>query len=155
VAATCAYLMGRFRFLIETTAQDQLRLDRMGRYFSPAVAELLSHARGQAARGEARELTMLFSDILGFTSLAETMPSDAVVQLLNDYLTCMVDVIFAAGGTLDKFMGDGIMAYFGAPLEQADHADRAVWCAFHMQEALQRFNRLRAAAGAPALKIGI
>lgn len=155
VAATCAYLMGRFRFLIETTARDQLRLDRMGRYFSPAVAELLSQAREQQALGESRELTVLFSDIRGFTSLAESMPSEAVVRLLNDYLTCMVDVIFAAGGTLDKFMGDGIMAYFGAPIEQADHADRAMWCALHMQEALQRFNRSRESAGVPALKIGV
>lgn len=155
VAATCAYLMSRFRFLIETTARDQLRLDRMGRYFSPAVAELLSQAREQQALGESRELTVLFSDIRGFTTMAESMPSEAVVRLLNDYLTCMVDVIFAAGGTLDKFMGDGIMAYFGAPIEQADHADRAMWCALHMQEALCRFNAARAESGVPPLKIGI
>lgn len=155
VAATCAYLMGRFRVLIETTARDQLRLDRMGRYFSPAVAQLLSQAREQQALGESRELTVLFSDIRGFTTLAESMPSEAVVKLLNDYLTCMVDVIFAAGGTLDKFMGDGIMAYFGAPLEQPDHADRAMWCALHMQEALERFNAARAGTGLPELKIGV
>lgn len=155
VAATCAYLMGRFRVLIETTARDQLRLDRMGRYFSPAVAHLLSQAREQQALGEARELTVLFSDIRGFTALAESMPSEAVVKLLNDYLTCMVDVIFAAGGTLDKFMGDGIMAYFGAPIEQPDHADRALWCAVHMQEALVRFNAARIDTGLPALKIGV
>jgi adenylate cyclase len=127
----------------------------MGRYFSPAVAQLLSQAREQQALGEARELTVLFSDIRGFTTLAESMPSEAVVRLLNDYLTCMVDVIFAAGGTLDKFMGDGIMAYFGAPIEQPDHADRAMWCALHMQEALHRFNLAREEAGVPALKIGV
>lgn len=155
VAATCAYLMGRFRFLIETTARDQLRLDRMGRYFSPAVAELLSQAHQQQALGESRELTVLFSDIRGFTTMAESMPSEAVVRLLNDYLTAMVDVIFAAGGTLDKFMGDGIMAYFGAPIEQPDHADRALWCALHMQEALARFNAAREGTGVPPLRIGI
>lgn len=155
VAATCLYLTGRFRLLVETAARDQLRLDRMGRYFSPAVAQLLSQAREQQALGEARELTVLFADIRGFTTLAETMPSEAVVRLLNDYLTCMVDVIFAAGGTLDKFMGDGIMAYFGAPIRQEDHADRALWCALHMQEALAEFNAARAESGAPALKIGV
>ena len=155
VAATCAYLMGRFRALIETTARDQLRLDRMGRYFSPAVAQLLSQAREQQALGESRELTVLFCDIRGFTTLSESLPSEAVVKLLNDYLTCMVDVIFAAGGTLDKFMGDGIMAYFGAPLDQPDHADRAMWCALHMQEALARFNARHAGSGLSPLRIGI
>ena len=153
VAAACMYLTGRFCVLVETAARDQLRLDRMGRYFSPAVAQLLSQAREQQALGESRELTVLFADIRGFTTLAETMPSEAVVRLLNDYLTCMVDVIFAAGGTLDKFMGDGIMAYFGAPMQQSDHADRAVWCALHMQEALAAFNAAR--ADRPALKVGI
>lgn len=153
VAVTCMYLTGRFRVLVETAARDQLRLDRMGRYFSPAVAQLLSQAREQQALGESRELTVLFADIRGFTSLAETMASEAVVRLLNDYLTCMVDVIFAAGGTLDKFMGDGIMAYFGAPMQQPDHADRALWCALHMQEALAEFNAAR--GDRPALKIGI
>ena len=153
VAATCWYLVGRFRVLVETAARDQLRLDRMGRYFSPAVAQLLSQAREQQALGESRELTVLFADIRGFTTLAETMPSEAVVRLLNDYLTCMVDVIFAAGGTLDKFMGDGIMAYFGAPMQQDDHADRALWCALHMQQALAEFNAER--EDMQPLRIGI
>jgi adenylate cyclase len=91
--------------------------------------------------GVRRECTVLFSDLRGFTSFSEGKPPDEVIRILNDYLTEMSDAILDHGGTLISYMGDGIMAVFGAPLEQADHRDRALATAREMLERLERFNR--------------
>ena len=102
-----------------------------------------------------REVTLLFCDLRQFTAIAESLGGAEVVRLLNEFHTCMVDVVFAHGGTLDKFLGDGLMAYFGAPVAQPDHATRAVRCALAMQLALATMNVERAASAAPPLRAGI
>src|SRR5208282_711499 len=105
--------------------------------------------------GEKRELTVLFSDIRGFTSLSERLAPEQLVHLLNDYLTPMTDVVFENGGTLDKYMGDAIMAFFGAPVAQPDHALRACRAACQMLERLETLNVRWAADGLPPIAIGI
>lgn len=154
-ASLCVYARGRTVKLVRTVAHENLRRERLSRYFSPQVAERLDTQGEDFAAGELREVTILFADIRDFTALAERLGSRAVVATLNEFLAAMVDVLFAFGGTLDKFMGDGIMAYFGAPVAQPNHAEQAVRCALAMQRELSRLNELRARRGESALRIGV
>jgi adenylate cyclase len=117
----------------------------------------------QAARGSIElskggaltEITILFSDIRGFTSMSEKMPAQEVVRMLNDYFELMVDIVFEHGGILDKFIGDAIMALWGAPVRRSDDATRAVQAAVSMQQKIVEFNADRIAQGKEPLKAGI
>ena len=141
--------------LVGAVAAEQVRRERLGRYFSPAVAAQLAERGDGAAVGDTRPVTILFSDLREFTALAERLGGTQTVALLNEVHECMVETHFAHGGTLDKYLGDGLMAYFGAPVVASDHAARAVGCALAMQEQLARLNRVRTARQEPALAMGI
>jgi adenylate cyclase len=148
---------GRSRLeLIETVVQANARRARLQRYFSPGVGELLEEQEADTlARGKDCELTIIFIDIRGFTSLSEQLSTREVVELLNSYHAHMVEAIFRHGGTLDKYLGDGLIAYFNAPVDQPDHAERAVACAFEMERRLIMFNEERSKEGKVTIKMGI
>ena len=127
-----------------TTAYERERVREMFSRFVPenVVDDVLASAHGLRLGGVQREGTVMFSDLRGFTSFAESLPVDRVIDILNRYLTGMSDAILDHGGTLVAYMGDGIMAVFGAPIEQPDHADRALAAARAMLgEQLDTFNQ--------------
>lgn len=136
-------------------ARAEARRTHLGRYFSPQVAAALEQSALHPMCSRRCDVTVLFSDLRGFTSLSETMDGAEVVALLNDYLTRMVEAVHSLEGTLDKFLGDGILVYFGAPLEQADHARRAIRCARRMLREVEGINESRAARNEPPLEVGI
>ncbi len=149
------YASRRTMVSIDRVANERLRRERLERYFSPQVAAQLAEPARLGTCGQTWEVTILFCDLRDFTPICEALPAPAVVALLNTFLERMVDVVFAHGGTLDKYLGDGLMAYFGAPVAQADHALRAVLCAVAMRAALAALNAERAGDGASPLHMGV
>jgi adenylate cyclase len=154
-ALLCLYARGRIVALAQAVAHEQLKRARLGRYFSPQVAAHLEERGEELGAGESREVTVLFADLRDFTALAEGLDEKSVVATLNEFHTVMVKCIFDHGGTLDKYLGDGIMAYFGAPVPQPKHAEHAVRCALAMQAALAALNQERSRSARPPLHMGI
>lgn len=127
-----------------------------GRYLTDeVVANLLENPQGLKLGGERREITILTSDLRGFTNFSERFPPEEVVRILNFYLGCMADVITQYQGTIDEFMGDGILVLFGAPTIREDDAKRAVACAVAMQLAMETVNQKMAEWNFPNLAMGI
>ncbi len=131
--------------------------ERFSRLLSPNIAQRVLSGELEVKKGGqlVGECTVFNSDIRGFTPLSEGSRPEALVDLLNDYFEQMVEILFKYEGTLDKFMGDGIMALWGAPVAHPDDALRSVSCALEQMEALGKFNRLRIDAGQAPLAIGI
>ncbi len=128
--------------LTASLADETRRREHLGRYHSPAVVDriLQSAERDVPFFAQERDLTVLFADIVGFTTISEELPAQQVATLLNGYFTRMADAIFRHDGTLDKFIGDGVLAIFGAPMELPTHALNAVRAAQDMRRALRAFN---------------
>ena len=133
--------------------RDKVR-NLLGKVISPEIAEELIRSDVQLG-GEEREISILFTDLRGFTGLSEHRAPGEVLDILNEYLTRMTSVIDKHGGVVDKYIGDAIMALFGAPLDLPDHATRAVACALEMIEELQHGNVAFQAKDWPALAMGI
>jgi adenylate cyclase len=142
--------------LVERARREALVLSNFQRYFAPELAEEIAAHPGEIGLGGVKRLAVvLFADIRGFTALSEDLPPDEIALLLNEHFTEMVEVVFEHGGALDKFMGDAMMAIWGAPLARPDDADRAVAAAIGMQRTLAARNRRRAAQGRQQLEVGI
>jgi len=136
--------------------REALVLSNFQRYFSPDLAkQIAEHNEDVKLGGAKRDVVILFSDIRGFTTMSEHMDPDDLAQLLREYFTEMVDIIFRHGGTLDKFIGDAIMALWGAPFGTEDDADKAMRAAIDMQRKLVELNQHWAQSGKPAIAIGI
>ncbi|NIP98802.1 MAG: adenylate/guanylate cyclase domain-containing protein, partial [Akkermansiaceae bacterium] len=142
LAAWICLFAGQSRLhLVKTITRADARRERLQRYFSPGVGEILEEREeDDLALGQECELTVLFTDIRGFTELSAQLTSHDVIRLLNTYHARMVEAVFRHGGTLDKYLGDGLMAYFNAPVGQPDHAARAVRCALAMDDELTALN---------------
>ncbi|HEY6321996.1 MAG TPA: adenylate/guanylate cyclase domain-containing protein [Thermoanaerobaculia bacterium] len=154
IANYAAVAIERLRYAAKAEFEKQVRT-RLERYHSPAlIEEVLRQGAGGTEEGirqlRTAEATVLFADLVGFTAFAEDSTPEQAAELLNAFLNLSVEAIFAAGGTLDKFIGDCVMAFFGAPMPQPDHAERAVRAAVEIQHSLQAWNADRAAQGLPA-----
>ena len=150
------HLTRAFNAMLEGLRQRDFIRDTFGRYVSPEVAQtLLESPEGLRLGGEKREVTVLMSDLRGYTRFVDQGDPTVVVEVLNQYLGRMTEIIVEHGGTINEFVGDGIVAFFGAPVPSADHAERAAACAIAMQVALADVNGGLEGRNVPPLEMGI
>ena len=142
--------------LSDRLRREAVVVSNFQRYFAPNLASQIAQQEGEVALGGTkRPVVVFFSDIRGFTPMSETMNPDEIAGLLTDYFTEMVDIVFEHQGTLDKFMGDAIMALWGAPIAHEDDADRAMQCALDQLDTLEKMNAKWQEAGRQPLAVGI
>jgi adenylate cyclase len=160
IAISLAYVstLG-YRFLTEEKLKKKYR-HLFARYVSQQVVdhvveEIIKDPTKLKLGGQRKELTILFSDIIGFTGMSEKMHPEEVVSILNEYFDKIVKVVFKYNGTLDKYIGDGIMVIYGAPRELEDHAKYAVFTALEMIEEVKKLNEKWALENKPQFKIGV
>jgi adenylate cyclase len=137
-------------------AEHAMQRSALERFLAPEVVEMIA-ANPQEVKlgGVSQKVTILFADIRNFTGLSETLPPEKIVEILNEYFTRVTDVIFDYGGTLDKYLGDGVMAVFGAPISKGNDAASAVRSASAIQRLVSEMNRDASARGWPRLGVGI
>jgi adenylate cyclase len=144
-----------YGFFAATRSKRQIT-KLFGQYVPPELAvEMSRDPAHYTMEGQSRDMTVLFSDIRGFTNFSEKLPPTELAEVLNAYLSTMTRVVQQHQGTIDKYIGDAIMAFWNAPVDLTDHATRAVATALDMQAALSQLNREFAARGWPEVKIGV
>ena len=153
--ALISLFAGTYKYMTEERRARELK-SMFSHYVSPKIVEqLIANPEMAKLGGYRREITVLFSDVRGFTTFSERRQPEEVVNHLNEYLQEMTDIIFKWDGTLDKFVGDEIMAFWGAPLEQPNHAELAVKCALNMSDRLDELQAKWRAEGKEPLDNGI
>lgn len=144
------------RYLKDLETNHQFIRDTFGRYVSEEIVDsILAQPNGLHLGGKMTRVSILMADIRGFTTMAEQLAPNQVVKMLNNYLGVMSEIIIGHRGTIDEFIGDAILAIFGAPMTQHDHADRALACALDMQGAIGKINLENQRLGLPDIGIGI
>jgi len=153
---TPAVVLARVKTHLQLRSAYRFIRETFGRYLSDEIVDnLIDSPEGLKLGGEKRHLTIMMADLRGFTSIGERLPAETVVNMINIFLGQMTEVIQQHQGTIDEFIGDAILAIFGAPILREDDALRAVRCALDMQLAMQEVNRRYRQAGFPAVEMGI
>ncbi|PJA31711.1 MAG: adenylate/guanylate cyclase domain-containing response regulator [Zetaproteobacteria bacterium CG_4_9_14_3_um_filter_53_7] len=153
---TPAIVLARVKTQLKLRSAYRFIRDTFGRYLSEEIVDnLIDSPHGLQLGGEKRLVTILMADLRGFTSIGERLPAESVVDMINIFLSAMTDVIQKYQGTIDEFIGDAILAIFGAPVQREDDAMRAVRCAIEMQLTMEAVNASYAAAGYPQVEMGI
>ncbi|MDI6807698.1 MAG: adenylate/guanylate cyclase domain-containing protein [Candidatus Eisenbacteria bacterium] len=148
--------VGTVGYRFEKERRERQRISNtFGKYVSPDVLGEILKNRQATIPGEKRDVSILFSDVRGFTTISETLSAEELVPLINEYLTAMTEIIFSHGGTVNKFVGDAIMAIFGAPVACDDHPDRALRTAIAMMTKVREMSARWKEEGKPPLDIGV
>lgn len=161
ISMSYGLIVGFFGFLLITARYYMLEMSQkkmikgaFGQYLSPKVVEILVKDPSKLSLGgESREMTAFFSDVAGFSSISEKLTPEELVQLLNEYLTAMCDIIAKYDGTVDKFEGDAIIAFWGAPLDQPDHAKLACYACIDMAKHMIAMREELKASGRPRMTV--
>jgi class 3 adenylate cyclase len=141
---------------VETKVAELERTSRLRRYLSPSLADsIVSGSQDLALSPSRKFLTTFFSDVRGFTTAAERMQPEQLVREMNEYFAAMTEIVFKHGGTLDKYVGDAVMVFFGDPIQQNDHPDRAVRMGIEMLERMESLSQHWLDAYGEVFEIGI
>lgn len=154
-ALVIAVAVWRSRRLAQRQIGSEAARTSLSRYFSPKMVDHLSRSEGSFAEVDNRKIAVLFVDMVGFTRLAERLEPAAVIELLRDFHRRMAELVFAHDGTIDKYIGDALMANFGTPSTGPQDGSNALRCAFAMNETIDSWNSERADSGLPPIEIGI